>query len=91
MAQRRGASIARWFLAVHTALLFAGAVIVFGLLALDARSSAESHAAKESTDLAATVAAESLVIDTVAKAHAGASTDREGTVAEVSALLQPYA
>ncbi|MFI8526167.1 ATP-binding protein [Promicromonospora sukumoe] len=91
MAQRRGASIARWFLAVHTALLFAGAVIVFGLLALDARSSAESHAAKESTDLAATVAAESLVIDTVAKAHADASTDREGTVAEVSALLQPYA
>ncbi len=91
VAQRRGASIARWFLAVHTALLFAGAVIVFGLLALDARSSAESHAAKESTDLAATVAAESLVIDTVAKAHAAADTDREGTVAEVSALLQPYA
>ena len=76
---------------MHTALLFAGAVIVFGLLALDARSSAESHAAKESTDLAATVAAESLVIDTVAKAHAAAGTDRDGTVAEVSALLQPYA
>ncbi|MEV0890824.1 sensor histidine kinase [Promicromonospora sp. NPDC050262] len=91
MAQRRGASIARWFLAVHTALLFAGAVIVFGLLALDARSSAETHAAKESTDLAATVAAESLVIDTVARAHETLGTDRAGAVAEASGLLQPYA
>ncbi|MFI6426451.1 ATP-binding protein [Promicromonospora sp. NPDC050880] len=91
MAQRRGASIARWFLAVHTALLFAGAVIVFGLLAVDARSSAEAHAATESTDLAATVAAEALVIDTVARAHADAADDREGSVAEASAQLQPYA
>ncbi|MBL0886005.1 sensor histidine kinase [Myceligenerans indicum] len=91
MARRRGASIARWFLAVHTALLFAGALVVFGLLALDARSSAEAHAAQESTDLAATVAAEALVIDTVTTAHAGATTDRDGTVAEASARLQPYA
>jgi len=76
---------------VHTTLLFAGAVVVFGLLALDARSSAETHAAKESTDLAATVAAESLVISTVAKAHEEAATDRDGSVAEASGLLQPYA
>lgn len=76
---------------MHTALLFAGAVVVFGLLALDARSSAETHAAKESTDLAATVAAESLVIDTVARAHAEAATDRAGSVADASSELQPYA
>ncbi len=76
---------------MHTTLLFAGAVVVFGLLALDARSSAETHAAKESTDLAATVAAESLVIDTVAQAHEEAATDRAGSVAEASGLLQPYA
>lgn len=91
VAQRRGASIARWFLAVHTALLFAGAVIVFGLLALDARAQAETHAAKESTDLAATVAAESLVIETVARAHADGATDRTGSVERASRLLQPYA
>lgn len=91
VAQRRGASIARWFLAVHTALLFAGAVVVFGLLALDARSSAESRAAKESTNLAATVAAEALVIDTVTRAHAAAETDRAGSVAEASDALQPHA
>ncbi|MGI5191280.1 ATP-binding protein [Promicromonospora sp. CA-289599] len=91
MAQRRGASIARWFLAVHTALLFAGAMVVFGLLVLDARSTAQTHAAKESTDLAATVATESLVIDTVARAHADAATDRAGSVAEASGVLQPYA
>lgn len=76
---------------MHTALLFAGAVVVFGLLALDARSSAETHAAKESTDLAATVAAESLVIDTVARAHADATTERSRSVAQASGLLQPYA
>nr|BFF17222.1 hypothetical protein GCM10025730_07430 [Promicromonospora thailandica] len=76
---------------MHTALLFAGAVVVFGLLALDARSSAETHAATESTDLAATVAAESLVIDTVARAHADAARDRDGSVEAASALLQPYA
>lgn len=76
---------------MHTALLFAGAVVVFGLLAVDARSSAETHAAKESTDLAATVAAESLVIDTVAEAHATARTDRAGSVTDASRLLQPYA
>ncbi|MFD2795547.1 ATP-binding protein [Promicromonospora vindobonensis] len=91
MAQRRGASIARWFLAVHTALLFAGAVVVFGLLALDARSSAETHAEQESTDLAATIAAEPLVIDTVTRAHAAADGDRAGSVAEASGRLQPHA
>ncbi|MEU4385934.1 ATP-binding protein [Promicromonospora sp. NPDC023805] len=91
MAQRRGASIARWFLAVHTTLLFVGAMVVFGLLVLDARSTAQAHAAKESTDLAATVAAESLVIDTVARAHADAATGRAGSVAEASGVLQPYA
>lgn len=76
---------------MHTALLFAGSVVVFGLLALDARSSAEAHAAKESTDLAATVAAEALVIDTVAQAHADAASDRAGSVARAAAQLQPYA
>ncbi|MFC8801338.1 ATP-binding protein [Promicromonospora sp. NPDC057138] len=91
MAQRRGASIARWFLAVHTVLLFVGALVVFGLLVLDARSTAQTHAATESTDLAATVAAESRVIDTVAQAHADAATDRAGSVARASRLLQPYA
>ncbi|WP_369372396.1 ATP-binding protein [Promicromonospora sp. Populi] len=91
MAQRRGASIARWFLAVHTALLFAGAVVVFGLLVLDARSTAQTYAGKESRDLAATVAAESLVIDTVANAHAAGQEDRADSVAEASDLLQPYA
>lgn len=91
VTRHRGASIARWFLAVHTVLLFAGAVVVFGLLALDARSSAEAHAAQESTDLAAAIAAESLVIDTVTAAHADAATNPGGAVAEASALLQPYA
>lgn len=91
VAQRRGASIARWFLAVHTTLLFVGAIVVFGLLVLDARSTAQTHAAKESTDLAATVAEASLVIDTVARAHADAATDRAGSVAEASGVLQPYA
>lgn len=76
---------------MHTTLLFAGAVVVFGLLAVDARSSAETHAAKESTDLAATVAAESLVIDLVSRAHDAAATDRAGSVADASAQLQPYA
>jgi two-component system CitB family sensor kinase len=76
---------------MHTALLFVGAVVVFGLLVLDARSTAQTHAGKESTDLAATVAADSLVIDTVARAHAAAETDRAGSVADASAELQPYA
>ncbi len=76
---------------MHTALLFVGALVVFGLLVLDARAQAHAHAATESTDLAATVAAESLVIDTVARAHADAATDRAGSVAEASRLLQPYA
>jgi two-component system CitB family sensor kinase len=76
---------------MHTALLFVGALVIFGLLVLDARSTAQAHAATESTDLAATVAAESLVIDTVARAHADAATDRAGSVAEASELLQPYA
>lgn len=76
---------------MHTALLFAGAVIVFGLLVLDARSSAERHAATESTDLAATVAADPLVVDVVARAHADAARDRDGSVATASGQLQPYA
>jgi two-component system, CitB family, sensor kinase len=76
---------------MHTALLFVGAVVVFGLLVLDARSTAQTHAGQESTDLAATVAADSLVIDTVARAHAAAETDRAGSVADASAALQPYA
>lgn len=74
---------------MHTALLFAGAVAVFGLLALDARSSAEAHAAKESTNLAATIAAEAQVIETVARAHT--QPDSDSAVTEVSAVLQPYA
>lgn len=76
---------------MHTALLFAGAVVVFALLALDARSSAEAHAAQESTDLAATVASEALVIDTVTRAHDATATDPPGAVAEASARLQPHA
>lgn len=76
---------------MHTTLLFVGAIVVFGLLVLDARSTAQTHAAKESIDVAATVAAESLVIDTVARAHADAATDRAGSVAEASGVLQPYA
>lgn len=76
---------------MHTALLFVGAIVVFGLLVLDARSTAQTHAARESIDVAATVAAESLVIDTVARAHADAATDRAGSVAEASGVLQPYA
>lgn len=76
---------------MHTTLLFVGAIVVFGLLVLDARSTAQTHAAQESIDVAATVAAESLVIDTVARAHADAATDRAGSVAEASGVLQPYA
>ena len=76
---------------MHTALLFAGALVVFGLLVLDARSSAERHAATESTDLAATVAADPLVVDVVARAHADAGRDRDGSVATASGRLQPYA
>lgn len=76
---------------MHTTLLFVGAIVVFGLLVVDARSTAQAHAAQESTDVAATVAAESLVIDTVARAHADAATDRAGSVAEASGVLQPYA
>ena len=66
---------------VHTVLLFAGAVVVFALLALDARAAAVSHAEQESTHLAVTIAAEPLVTEVVASAHAAAGSDRDGSVA----------
>lgn len=76
---------------VHTVLLFAGAVVVFALLALDARAAAVSHAEQESTHLAVTIAAEPLVTQVVASAHAAAGSDRDGSVAAASSELQPYA
>ncbi len=91
MTRRRGASTARWFLIVHTVLLFAGALAVFLLLAYDAKLTAQTRAEEMSRNLATTVAAEPSVVAAVAAAHGTITADRVDTVRATSAALQPVA
>ncbi|GAB3284407.1 sensor histidine kinase [Microbacterium lacusdiani] len=88
--RERRRSIARRFLIQFALILLAGAAVVFAGLAYDAHTSAHERAAETSADLATTLAIDPTVIEAVAAAHERAASDRDGSVAAASSVLQPY-
>ncbi|KQY98501.1 GHKL domain-containing protein [Microbacterium sp. MEC084] len=88
--RERRRSIARRFLIEFALVLLAGAAVVFAGLAYDAHTSAHERAAETSADLATTLAIDPTVIEAVAAAHERAASDRDGSVAAASSVLQPY-
>ncbi|MGO1307018.1 MAG: ATP-binding protein [Microbacterium gubbeenense] len=90
------ASVARTYLALHTAVLVVAGVIVFVLLMVDARQTARHEAEVATTVLVGSLARDPFVVDAVANAHAdGPATDAvsgelSASAAAASADLQPF-
>ncbi|NHI15594.1 ATP-binding protein [Microbacterium excoecariae] len=92
-SRRRAMSVARAYLVVHTAVILVAGLVVFGLLAVDARLTARHEGEETSRVLAEALASDPFVADAVSEAYAAlaAGAEEEAVVASASDALQPYA